>query len=53
MRIQIASDHWCVDYQVGKCCVIRNLRGRPGRNRTNPAIAYENADFNAALTVEI
>jgi predicted phosphodiesterase len=45
--------HWSVDYRVGKCRVICNPRGRPGRNRIDPAIPYENVDFNAALTVEI
>jgi calcineurin-like phosphoesterase family protein len=45
--------HWSVDYQIGRCRVICNPRGRPGRNRTCSAIPYENADFNSTLTVEI
>lgn len=45
--------HWSVDYYIGKCRVVCNPRGRPGRNRIDPAIPYENADFDPTLTVEI
>lgn len=45
--------HWSVDYQLGRCRVICNPRGRPGRNRSYPAVPHENADFDPTLTVEI
>jgi predicted phosphodiesterase len=45
--------HWSVDYQLGRCRVICNPRGRPGRNRSYPAVPYENADFDPTFTVGI
>ncbi|TDY21938.1 calcineurin-like phosphoesterase family protein [Paraburkholderia sp. BL6665CI2N2] len=45
--------HWSADYQIGKCRVVCNPRGRPGRNGTNLATRYENAHFNPTLTVDI
>jgi predicted phosphodiesterase len=45
--------HWSADYQIGKCRVVCNPRGHPGRNRSDSAVPYENADFDPTLTVEI
>jgi predicted phosphodiesterase len=45
--------HWSVDYTIGKCRVICNPRGRPGRNRKCPELPYENAEFQPTLTVEV
>jgi predicted phosphohydrolase len=45
--------HTSADYSVGKCRVICNPRGRPGRNRKDPAVPYENAGFNPAMIVDL
>ncbi|WP_063500588.1 metallophosphoesterase [Paraburkholderia phytofirmans] len=45
--------HWSCDYRIGKCRVICNPRGRPGRNRKYPELPYENAEFQPALTVDV
>jgi len=45
--------HTSTDYSVGKCRVVCNPRGRPGRNRTDPSIPHENAGFNRALIVDL
>ncbi|SFU26335.1 Calcineurin-like phosphoesterase [Paraburkholderia aspalathi] len=41
------------DYHIGDCRVICNPRGRPGKNRDNPNVPYENAGFNPSLVVEL
>jgi hypothetical protein len=45
--------HWSVDYRIGRCRVVCNPRGRPGRNRMHPEVAYENASFNSSLTIDV
>ncbi|CAK0501920.1 phosphoesterase [Burkholderia pseudomallei] len=45
--------HLSSDYQLGKCRVICNPRGYPGRNRSNPALAYENAGFDPNKVIEV
>ncbi|WP_063825985.1 metallophosphoesterase [Paraburkholderia caribensis] len=45
--------HSSADYQIGKCRVICNPRGRTGKNRRDTSIAYENATFNRALVIDL
>lgn len=45
--------HASTDYQMGKCRVVCNPRGRPGINRVHHEIPYENASFNPALTIDL
>ncbi|WP_438326968.1 metallophosphoesterase [Burkholderia pseudomallei] len=45
--------HLSSDYQLGKCRVICNPRGYPGRNRSNAALVYENAGFDANKVIEV
>ncbi|VBS33541.1 phosphoesterase [Burkholderia pseudomallei] len=45
--------HLSSDYQLGKCRVICNPRGYPGRNRSNPALAYENAGFDPCKVIDV
>lgn len=45
--------HASSDYQLGKCRVICNPRGYPGRNRSNPALAYENAGFDPCKVIDV
>ncbi|MEI5996288.1 metallophosphoesterase family protein [Paraburkholderia bengalensis] len=45
--------HASADFYLGKCRVIANPRGRPGKNRKNPSIHYENAQFNPVLTLDL
>ncbi|MGF6770628.1 putative phosphodiesterase [Paraburkholderia sp. GAS199] len=59
-RLAVKADFWIhghihftSDYSIGKCRVLCNPRGRPGRNRTRPDLFYENAQFNPELVIEI
>ena len=45
--------HFSSDYRIGRCRVVCNPRGRPGRGRFNPELAYENAQFDPTFVVEI
>jgi hypothetical protein len=45
--------HLSSDYQLGNCRVICNPRGYPGRNRSNPALPYENAKFDPRKVVDV
>ncbi|AJX28202.1 hypothetical protein D0U02_15130 [Burkholderia pseudomallei] len=46
--------HLSSDYRLGNCRVICNPRGYPGRrNRSNPALAYENAQFDARKVIDV
>lgn len=45
--------HHSSDYRLGKCRVICNPRGYPGRNRTNPSLAYENAGFDPRKVIDV
>lgn len=47
-HIHASSDYW-----IGDCRVICNPRGRPGRNRDNPGVPYENASFNPSFVMEL
>ena len=46
--------HKSADYRVGKCRVICNPRGYPGRHSINPVpVAFENQFFDPALVIDI
>jgi hypothetical protein len=45
--------HLSTDYRLGHCRVICNPRGYPGRNRSNPASAYENARFDPRKVIDV
>ncbi|WP_341318709.1 metallophosphoesterase [Paraburkholderia sp. IMGN_8] len=45
--------HASSDYRIGDCRVICNPRGRPGKNRDNPDVPYENANFDPSLVIEL
>jgi predicted phosphodiesterase len=46
--------HRSADYRVGKCRVICNPRGYPGRHSKNPVpVAFENPSFDPALVIDI
>lgn len=45
--------HHSSDYRLGKCRVICNPRGYPGRNRTNPSLAYENTGFDPCKVIDV
>jgi predicted phosphodiesterase len=45
--------HASSNYRIGDCRVVCNPRGRPERNRRNPAVQYENLDFNPSLVIEV
>ncbi|KGD34451.1 metallophosphoesterase [Burkholderia pseudomallei] len=45
--------HFSSDYWLGNCRVICNPRGYPGSNRSNLALAYENAEFDARKVIDV
>ncbi|CAJ3384632.1 phosphoesterase [Burkholderia pseudomallei] len=45
--------HRSSDYQLGGCRVVCNPRGYPGRNRTNPVLPYENAEFDPRKVIDV
>lgn len=45
--------HHSSDYRLGKCRVICNPRGYPGRNRATPALPYENAKFDPRKVIDV
>lgn len=44
--------HNSSDYQLGKCRVICNPRGYPGRNRLRPELPYENSGFEPMKVID-
>lgn len=45
--------HNSSDYQLGKCRVICNPRGYPGRNRLRPELPYENSSFDPEKVIDV
>jgi len=45
--------HQSSDYRVGRCRVVCNPRGYPGRNRSNPTHEYENTGYDPMKTIDV
>jgi predicted phosphodiesterase len=45
--------HASSDYDVGKCRVVCNPRGYPGKNARFPEVPFQNASFNPSLVIEV
>jgi hypothetical protein len=45
--------HNSSDYQLGKCRVICNPRGYPGRNRSNQDLPHENSRFDPSKVISV